>query len=323
MAPPGTTCSDCGNKYASYLFDDVAEHLICRFCQERVYLEATVEEERRERRKLEEVVRLLKLKIDSLVSENRNRSSSSQQTSSNNEDLNVRASSTVSSQQGTQQRSNSNDVFLPVRRGAVSVRRKTFLPTITMNRFSVLGFENEEEPETRLVGDSIVRGQLIEWAGRNPTRRKRYCCPGAKVEDLIDSVDSFTNGVNGRSRLIVHVGTNNISNSRSEELLEKYRSFMRKLKEKTNDIMFTGILPRINGRNEFYSRAFSINNQLKTLCEQEGVGFANFWNDFYGRKELFLDDGLHLNSVGSARFGRLLQNKCSNFQAIGIGEDQE
>lgn len=324
MAPPGTTCADCGHKYAAYLFDDATDHSICRFCQERVWFEATIEAERIKSRKLEEEVKLLREKVDSIVSERSDRSSD-RQIPCNNNNLHFRAPPSVTLEEGSQQRNGCtnvpNDGFMPVRRGALGVRRKEFLPIVTMNRFSVLGFENAEEPETRLIGDSLVRGQLVEWAGRNHTRRKRYCCPGAKVENLIDSLDFFTDGVHDHSRLIIHVGTNNIFNSRSEDLLEKYKDLMRKLKEKTNEIIFTGILPRINGPNAFYSRALYINNQLKSLCEQEGVGFANFWNDFYGKRELFLDDGLHLNSVGSARLGRLLHN--SNFQVGGRGEEPE
>ena len=327
MAPPGTTCDNCNQKYAAYLFDNVSDRLLCRFCQQRLYFEAALETEREERKKLEGEVRLLKAKVDSLVSGNSDRSSNNQQIHGITENGNSRVHSSDLLQQGSQQRNGytnvPNDGFMPVRRGAVEVRRKTFLPIVSTNRFSVLGFENEEESETRLIGDSIVRGQLTEWAGRNPTRRRRYCCPGAKVEDLIDSFDSFTDGVNGNSRLIIHVGTNNISNSRSEELIVKYRNLMRKLKEKTNKIIFTGILPRINDRDNFSNRACFINNQLRSLCEQEGLGFANFWNDFYGRKELFFGDGLHLNSVGSARLGRLLHNKCANFQVAGISENPE
>lgn len=83
MAPPGTTCEDCGHKYAAYLFDDASDHLICRFCQERVCFEAAIEAERMKSRKLEEEVKLLQSKVDSLVSERSDRSSSDRQISCN------------------------------------------------------------------------------------------------------------------------------------------------------------------------------------------------------------------------------------------------
>ena len=101
MAPPGTTCEDCGRKYAAYLFDDVSGHLLCRFCQERVYFEAAIEAEREKRRKLEEEVRLLKAKVDSLVSEDRDRASSNRQLHcNNNHNLNFRTSAPL--KEGTQ-----------------------------------------------------------------------------------------------------------------------------------------------------------------------------------------------------------------------------
>ncbi|KAG0717815.1 hypothetical protein GWK47_053676 [Chionoecetes opilio] len=57
--------------------------------------------------------------------------------------------------------------FAPVRRGA---RRqaavKAPLTIKTYNKFQVLGEMKEDVHETRLIGDSILRGQLVEFCGR-------------------------------------------------------------------------------------------------------------------------------------------------------------
>ena len=47
------------------------------------------------------------------------------------------------------------------------------------------------------------------------------------------------------------------------------------------------ILPRIKACNSFYSKAIYINNSLAHICRQEGIGFFNFWDDFYNKDELF------------------------------------
>ena len=63
----------------------------------------------------------------------------------------------------------------------------------------------------------------------------------------------------------------------------------------------------------FYSKAFSLNNKLKSLCLQEGVEYIDTWNQFYQKPDLFQSDGLHLSQVGSARLGRLLNDKVVSF----------
>ena len=163
--------------------------------------------------------------------------------------------------------------------------------------------------ETRLVGDSIVRGQLEEFCGRVPSRRRRYCFPGASLKDITASIDDVTKDASTNTLYVIHAGTNDVQHTRSEELMEKYREMIQKYKTKSKNIIISGILPRINADTRFYNIAFSTNNRLKTLCQQENVEFIDMWNDFYNQHRLFQKDGLHLNSVGSARMGRLLNNK--------------
>lgn len=79
-----------------------------------------------------------------------------------------------------------------------------------------------------------------------------------------------------------------------------------KRKTDASNIIISGILPRVSAESSFYSKAFSTNNRLQSLCSQENVQFANLWNSFYYDSDLFFADGIHLNPVGAARFGRLL-----------------
>ncbi len=52
----------------------------------------------------------------------------------------------------------------------------------------------------------------------------------------------------------------------------------------------------------------------KSLCAQGNVEFIKFWNNFYNAHHLYQLDGVHLNSVGAARFGRLLCSEVSLFR---------
>lgn len=208
----------------------------------------------------------------------------------------------------------SDDGFTRVRGGALPTPVRRRLHVTTTNSFSVLNSLQEEDvAEIRLVGDSIVRGQLTEFCGRAPASRKRYCFPGARVEDMTESIEDYTYGATRDTRYIMHIGTNNVLATRSEELLKRYRLLLKKLKTKSSDIILSGILPRNRAGTYFYGKASYINNCLRVMCEEEGVSFVNFWDDFYGQRDLFLQDGIHLNGVGAARFGRLLNNASKFF----------
>ena len=203
--------------------------------------------------------------------------------------------------------------FTPVRNGRRPAT-KSFLPIQTFNRFAVLAEEEEEPFETSLIGDSIVRGQLEEFCGRARATRKRLCMPGGRLDDITAVCDEATTGSANNTLFIIHAGTNDVLHTRSEELMEKYKRMIRTFKTKTNNIVISGILPRIQAPDRFYSKAFSTNNRLKQLCSQEDVDFINMWDDFYNQRDLFRKDGLHLSDVGSARFGRLISGKVSLFR---------
>ena len=132
----------------------------------------------------------------------------------------------------------------------------------------------------------MIRHQLEEFCGRAPKRRKRYCYPGAKIDDITKALEDITAKEKHDSLYIVHVGTNDVKNTNSEELLEKYKRLIGTLKEKRSKFIVSGILPRIGAENQF----------------------LNLWNHFYDQRILFNHDGLHLNPVGSARLGRLLSD---------------
>lgn len=237
---------------------------------------------------------------------------------------NSRPASQVNSRPASQ-----DNEFQPVRNGAKPPRKVPELEDpITYNSFQVLAEIKEDEFETRLVGDSMIKGQLKEFCGRSSNgRRKRYSYSGGTLDHMIDVCDLVTDKADDNTVVIIHAGTNDVHTTRSEELLEKYRRLIKRYKEKISDknIVISGILPRTKDTrkgkerkqisNRFYNVAFSTNNRLKNLCTEENVNFVNFWDNFYYDSDLFCPDGLHLNELGSARFGRLLCNELSALRA--------
>ena len=166
-----------------------------------------------------------------------------------------------------------------------------------------------DEPEDSIiVGDSMIHHQLEEFCGRAPKRRKRFCYPGAKIDDITKALEDITEKEKHDSLYIVHVGTNDVKNTNSEELIAKYKRLISTLKGKLNKFIVSGMIPRIGTEKQFYNKVSSTNDRLKSLCSKENVKFINLWNHFYDQRILFNHDGLHLDPVGSASLGRPLNN---------------
>lgn len=210
---------------------------------------------------------------------------------------------------------NSNSNFLQVRNGAKRKSVTPIAPVSTKNSFGPLVDLVEEPEDSIIIGDSLIRNQLEEFCGRAPKCRKRYCFPGAKIDDITTALEEISSSEKEDSIYIVHVGTNDIKMTNSEELLEKYKRMIYELKSRRSKFMVSGILPRIGAESQFYSKAFSTNSRLKSLCTHENVEFVDLWNHFYDQGMLFNRDGLHLNPVGSARFGRLLNDALEDYRA--------
>jgi lysophospholipase L1-like esterase len=166
-----------------------------------------------------------------------------------------------------------------------------------------------------VVGDSLTRGHLQSFSIRNPKRRKRFCYPGAKVEDITDSVCDITKNRPDSTTYIVHVGTNDLCNNKVNrvDILKKYKTLLATFKEKSKNVIISGILPKLNADYSFLNDAFNINRELKWLCKSMGVGFVNTWDSFYERSDVFARDGLHLSEVGSTRLGRMFDEAARDF----------
>ena len=149
-------------------------------------------------------------------------------------------------------------------------------------------------------------GGRILW--KSPKTKEKILLSWGEIDDITKALEDITEKEKHDSLYIVHVGTNDVKNTNSEELLEKYKRLIGILKEKRSKFIVSGILPRIGAEKQFYNKAFSTNDRLKSLRSKENVEFLNLWNHFYDQQILFNHDGLHLNPVGSSRLGRLLSD---------------
>lgn len=313
-------CTTCTGIFGPSIFEN-KDARVCRFCQsherlmkERDQLHEAIKETNgklesltNEYGQLKEELRAANGKIDSLTKKS--------ETLQEFVTLNIVGSTSDSNERTPTTAPGSTEHEFQVVRNNVRPKARQILPTVCQNRFQILTDQtDEEEEEVRLVGDSIIGGQLDEFCARAPEKRKRFCIPGGGVDDVIASLDEVSNLAPANTTYVVHVGTNDIQRVRSEELMSKFRSLIEKLKEKSRKVIISGILPRLRAGQRFFNFATSTNRRLANLCSEEGIGFTDTWDSFYHDPTLFEEDGLHLSEVGSARFGRLMNEAVAEYR---------
>jgi len=179
---------------------------------------------------------------------------------------------------------------------------------VTTNMFQALDDcpqDSSSKESVLVIGDSRVRYlERVFCKGR----RDRRCItrPGAKVKDLVPAVAQVTSD-HQFNTVIVHVGVNNIGQTRSEELLREYRALLATLKG-TNRVIITGILPRARASPEWSSRALAANARVGKLCHELGFTFVDEWSRFYASWDLYQRDGLHFSEKGVHVLGKVYEH---------------
>lgn len=289
---PQITCTSCSGSFGPTIFAD-RNNPVCRFCK---LMEKTSQE-----------LQAALCKIEALTTEVKT--------------LNEFVSLNVGTNTPPPRDTDADNVTVPPQGDFQVVRnnsrpKKRILPiTKCYNSYQILANTDNDDEEVRLIGDSLIRGQIHEFVARSPTTRSRHCIPGGGVQDVIDAVNEVADQAPATTTYVIHVGTNDIQKFRSEELLDKYRQMIKVYKEKSSKVILSGIIPRRQAGQRFYSFASSINRRLANLCSEENIGFVNTWDNFYYDASLFSIDGLHLNQVGAARFGRLLDGAVRDFRS--------
>ena len=109
--------------------------------------------------------------------------------------------------------------------------------------------------------------------------RKRVvmCYPGADIDFIKDSLE-----VVRRSRgVIIHVGKNRyITFEKSEILLKKYRELLVRAKEIGKKVCVSGILPRLDENEEWWSRVRGVNEREYMLCDSMNCIYLDVWENF-------------------------------------------
>ena len=171
---------------------------------------------------------------------------------------------------------------------------------------TVRGRDDKEGIKTLIVGDSQVRYMDRAFCGKNKNRM-RVCLPGAGVGDIIDRMDNILSGNGNKPIICLSAGGNDIGRCRSEELLDKFKAAIDRIRTKGGIPIICGVLPRRRVGSEWLSRAVGVNDRLDRYCKSISVPFIDNWDNFYGRRDLYARDGVHLSRDGVATLAGALE----------------
>lgn len=185
--------------------------------------------------------------------------------------------------------------------------------TATWNRFSLLA---EEEEETVLIGDSMVKNQGRHFGLKNKYKRKVRSYPGANAKELEEVIGKMR-VENKKTNVIIQASGNDLFQRNgnagpTEPLIKQLDKTVKSVKKKTNNAIVIGILPRLDVSHFALSKAIGLNDRLKSLCQQNAVRFIDLWDTFYGKRKLFKKDGIHFNEEGMKAFGNQLNLELYN-----------
>ncbi|KAL7881112.1 hypothetical protein SRHO_G00033660 [Serrasalmus rhombeus] len=98
---------------------------------------------------------------------------------------------------------------------------------------------------------------------------------GARVLDIAKRLPSALRRRDAFGTMVIHVGTNDISDRRSEVLKEHYQTLLDTTRKKTDArIIISGPLPTYQRGSERFSRLFALQSWLRGWCACNGLGYV-------------------------------------------------
>ena len=143
-----------------------------------------------------------------------------------------------------------------------------------------------------VIGDSIIRKVKIRNA-------RTLCFPGADVLTIADKIPGIIKSYPKTQRILLHVGTNDVSKRASQLLKGDFAHLLDILISLRCKLFISGPIPTYGRGSESFSRLLSLNDWLSSACGALGVHFIDNFNVFWEQGNLFARDGLHLNNTGA------------------------
>ncbi|KAL7841079.1 hypothetical protein SRHO_G00247700 [Serrasalmus rhombeus] len=116
-----------------------------------------------------------------------------------------------------------------------------------------------------------------------PRRPRSALCTGlgARVLDIVKCLLSALRRRDAFGTVVIHVGTNDISDRRSEVLKEHFQTLLDTARKKTDArIVISGPLPIYRRGSERFSRLFALQSWYRGWCACNGLDYVNNWSSF-------------------------------------------
>ena len=155
---------------------------------------------------------------------------------------------------------------------------------------------NTAKVDVLIIGDSMTKPIVPSRL----SRRRRIKCktlPGAKIEDVFDSVFHFARDQQP-DEIVIHLGTNNVAQDEKDEIVAKLISLADQITERTSAkaITLSTIIHRARETDEESSKVNDVNKAVKLLAYQRRWSVID--NDNIAPGLHLAVDGVHLNEYG-------------------------
>ena len=162
----------------------------------------------------------------------------------------------------------------------------------------------------------ILADSMAKYVSSQPEKVDVRAFRGDTVRRLTDRIAFGEVDVRGYSRILIHVGCNDISNliSKGElryvsiiQMMDRFRALRNTLRRKNSSalLLFSSVLPRRTGYKLYKPLIHGLNFALEKFCaKSRGTNvfvpsFRVFLSRGQPRTELFSEsDGLHVNGAG-------------------------
>ena len=153
--------------------------------------------------------------------------------------------------------------------------------------------------------------------------------PGKTVIRVNDYIRFGELDVSKYSRIIIHLGTNDLCNLldsgeikkvTAQDVLRRFKRLRDSIRRRNSRalLIFASLLPRYSRFKEFLPYVYGLNFAIEKWCAKSGPGtiylptYRAFLNAGKPMKELYAADGLHLNGAGVDRLEAVIQQALSS-----------
>ncbi len=183
------------------------------------------------------------------------------------------------------------------------------------NRFSIL--DDKDDRKVVILGSSNVN-RFNSVICRNEVRRSKTAFaafPGGKIDDVVQRVRKVVGTVKKKTKVIFHVGTNDMAKRGSEEVLNDFQTMIKKVKTDNPlvDVAICSVPNRTDRGGVVWSRSEGVNNRLFNVCRMEGAEFIDLRGVLAGSTTWLSKDGVHYSREGAEIVGKRLGEVIDSF----------